>query len=79
MDVERFARSPVGRLVPIVGHDSFLDLDYSHFAFVPDPAPIVLDLSQPTYKAVTDATLALGRLDFAVRRLPDPRLQSARC
>lgn len=74
MDVERFARSPVGRLVPITGHDSFLDLDYSHFAFVPDPAPTVLDLSQPTYKAVTDATLALGRLDFAVRRLPDPRL-----
>jgi Fic family protein len=74
VDVERFARSPVGRLVPITGHDSFLDLDYSHFAFVPDPAPTVLDLSQPTYKAVTDATLALGRLDFAVRRLPDPRL-----
>lgn len=74
MDVGRFTKSPVGRLVPIKGHDSYLDLDYSHFAFVPDPAPIILNLSQPTYKTVTDATLALGRLDFAVRRLPDPRL-----
>lgn len=74
MDIDRFAKSPVGRLVAIKGHDWFLDRDYGHFAFVPEPAPSVLDLSQPTYKAVTDATLALGRLDFAVRRLPDPRL-----
>jgi Fic family protein len=74
VDVERFEKSPVGRLVPIRGHDLYLDADYSHFAFVPEPAPCVLNLSQPTYKAVTDAALALGRLDFAVRRLPDPRL-----
>jgi Fic family protein len=74
VDVERFAKSPIGRLVPIKGHDWYLDTDYSHFAFVPTPAPALLDLSQPTYKAVTDATLALGRLDFAVRRLPDARL-----
>lgn len=74
MDVERFAKSPIGHLVPITGHDWFLDLDYHHFAFVPKPAPKIVQLSQPTYKAVTDATLALGRLDFAVRRLPDPSL-----
>lgn len=74
MDVERFAKSPVGRLVSIKGHDWFLDLDYDHFAFVPAPAPDEIRLSQATYKVVTDATLALGRLDFAVRRLPDPRL-----
>lgn len=74
MDVERFKKSPIGHLVPIEGHNAYLDLDYRHFAFVPDPTPTVLNLSQPTYKAVTDAALALGRLDFAVRRLPDPRL-----
>lgn len=34
----------------------------------------MLNLSQPTYNAVSKATLALGRLDFAVRRLPDPCL-----
>ena len=73
MDVALFEKSPVGHLVPISGHDSFLDVDYSH-AFVPNPAPSVLNLSQATYKAVSDAALALGRLDFAVRRLPAPRL-----
>jgi Fic family protein len=74
VDIERFAKSPVGHLVPIRGHDWSLGTDYNHHAFVPDPAPSVIQLSQATYKAVTDATLALGRLDFAVRRLPDPRL-----
>jgi Fic family protein len=74
VDVARFAESPVGHLVPISGHDRCLDVDYSHFAFVADPAPDVVSLSQPTVKAVTEAALALGRLDFAVRRLPDPRL-----
>jgi Fic family protein len=74
VDVERFRDSPIGRLVPITGHDAYLDRDYSHYAFVPDPTPTVLSLSQATYNAVTNASLALGRLDFAVRRLPDPRL-----
>jgi Fic family protein len=74
VDVERFQGSPVGHLTPIDGHDAYLDQDYSHYAFVPDPLPSVLDLQQDTYNAVTKATLALGRLDFAVRRLPDPRM-----
>lgn len=41
---------------------------------MPHPTPTTLALSQRTYNTVTKATLALGRLDFAVRRLPDPRL-----
>jgi Fic family protein len=74
VDVSRFRGSPIGRLAPISGHDAYLDLEYRHYAFVPDPTPTDLSLSLPTYNAVTKATLALGRLDFAVRRLPDPRL-----
>lgn len=74
MDFGRFQNSPVGSLMPISGHDALLDRDYSHHAFVPQPAPAVISLSQATYNAVTKASLALGRLDFAVRRLPDPRL-----
>ena len=74
MDIERFQGSPVGRLVPIKGHDAYLDRDYSHYAFVPCPTPTTLTLSQGTYNSVAKAHLALGRLDFAVRRLPDPRL-----
>ena len=72
MDIERFQGSPVGRLVPIKGHDAYLDRDYSHYAFVPCPTPNTVTLSQGTYNSVAKAHLALGRLDFAVRRLPDP-------
>jgi hypothetical protein len=74
VDIDRFRNSPVGTLVPISGHDTYLDKDYSHYAFIPDHAPSVLSLGQGTYNAVSKATLALGRLDFAVRRLPSPRL-----
>jgi cell filamentation protein, protein adenylyltransferase len=74
VDVERFKRSPVGRLDPIQGHDAYLQRDYSHYAFVPCPPPSTLKLSQGTYASVANAHGALGRLDFAVRRLPDPRL-----
>lgn len=74
MDIKRFESSPVGRLVPIQGYDAYLQRDYRHFAFMPCPAPRTIALSQGTYNSVTKAALALGRLDFAVRRLPDPRL-----
>lgn len=74
MDIDRFKHSPVGRLEPIWGHDSYLQRDYSHYAFIPCPPPASLELSQGTYKSIADAHLAIGRLDFAVRRLPDPRL-----
>ena len=74
MDIERFEHSPVGRLVPISGHDAYMQRDYSHFAFLPCPPPTHLQLTQTTYKSVADAHTALGRLDFAVKRLPDPGL-----
>jgi Fic family protein len=74
VDIERFQGSPVGRLAQIQGRDAYLQRDYSHYAFVPGPTPTTLALSQSTYNTVTKATLALGRLDFAVQRLPDPGL-----
>ena len=42
--------------------------------FVPDPLPASLPLPESTYKIVADAAMALGRLDAATNRLPDPRL-----
>lgn len=74
MQVDEFHEASMGSLVRVTGHDSFLHRDYDHFAFVPDALPFELALSQATYKAATEASLALGRLDFAVRRLPNPRL-----
>lgn len=74
MDIARFNASPVGKLVPISGHDAYLQQDYRHYAFVPRVAPQSVQLAQATHNAVARSHLALGRLDFAVRRLPEPRL-----
>lgn len=46
-----FERSPVGRLQPITGYDTYLDRDYSHFAFVPTALPETVPLEPLTIKA----------------------------
>ncbi len=74
MDLERFARSPAGHLVPISGHDIYLRRDYRHQAFIPDPLPGELALSAGTYKLIIAAEQALGRLDGATDRIPNPDL-----
>lgn len=74
MEIDRFKDSPVGRLVPITVHDPILDRTIHHHAFVPHPLPTSFALVERTYKKVADASLALGRLDSAVRRLPNPAL-----
>ena len=72
MDVARFRNSPVGRLVPIRVVEA--DRTFEHEAFVPSPLPKALNLSQETWALVTDAAEALGRLDGAANRLPNPYL-----
>lgn len=74
MDVERFSSSPAGELVPISGHDALLRTDYKHSAFVPHRLPHEVALSQATYKTLTEAERAIGRLDAATDRLPNPDL-----
>lgn len=74
MQVEDFRDSTVGRLERITGRDSFLNRDYDHFAYIPRPLTMDVHLSPATYKVVSDAMLALGRLDFAIRRLPNPSM-----
>jgi Fic family protein len=74
VQVEDFEKSPVGRLVPISGHDAYLGRDYEHFAFVPAPLPSTVNLSLATHKLAYQASMSVGRLDFAVKRLPDPGL-----
>lgn len=74
MDRKRFAASPVGRLVPITGHDARTGRDYDHVAFVPAPLPSAVALGAGTARALGDAMLALGRLDQAAQRLPNPQL-----
>ncbi|MEB3022060.1 Fic family protein [[Mycobacterium] crassicus] len=74
MQVEDFEHSPVGRLVPISGHDAFLNRDYKHFAFVPVALPASIELSMGAHKLADQASMSVGRLDFAVKRLPEPGL-----
>jgi Fic family protein len=74
VQVEDFSNSPVGGLVPISGHDAYLGRDYSHFAFVPEPLPSSVNVSLRAHKLADQASMSVGRLDFAVKRLPDPRL-----
>lgn len=74
MDLAAFRASPVGTLVPISGHDPAQDRVFQHMAFVPSPLPADVPLTQRTYKAVTDADRAVGRLDEAAARLPNPSL-----
>jgi Fic family protein len=74
VDVEAFRRSPVGTLVRITGTDARFAEEYDHFAFVPDPLPQKVNLEQRSYKFVADAAAAIGRLDQAAFRLPNPAL-----
>lgn len=64
----------MGRLVPIKGRDQRWDEEFEDYAFVPDPLPASLPLSESTYAVMADAAMALGRLDAATDRLPNPRL-----
>lgn len=74
MDCSAFAGSPLGKLVAIRGHDALLRRDYDHFAFVPYPLPSGFVLDQGTYKLASEAERAVGKLDAAADRLPDPSL-----
>jgi Fic family protein len=74
MDIAAFSSTPMGDLAPIRGYDYFLKREYDHFAFVPKALPTSFDLQQRTYKTVSEAERALGRLDSAMRQVPDPSI-----
>jgi Fic family protein len=72
MDIDRFRRSPIGRLVPIAGTDGRTGLEYDHFAYVPDPLHEPPQLSGATWTAVGRANRALGALDQGASLIPNP-------
>lgn len=74
MDIERFAGSPIGSLVPISGVDGRFNRPYQHFAYVAAPLAGEPDLDGATWHAVTRASRSLARLDQASRQVPNPRL-----
>ncbi|GAA4539615.1 Fic family protein [Amycolatopsis samaneae] len=74
MQVEDFAESPVGTLVPVTGHDARLDRPYHHHAFLPRALPATVELTPGSYKIISEADRALGALDVRIERLPNPQL-----
>jgi hypothetical protein len=72
MDVARFGRSPVGHLVPIVVPFGGGEID--HFAFLPDPLPSEMSLSESTLLEISRADQNLGILEGAAGALPNTDL-----
>lgn len=73
MDADRFRSSPIGSVVRISGQDARLGY-FKHVAFVPAPLPTTVTLPPRTYKLISEAERAVGRLDASVSRLPNPSL-----
>lgn len=66
--------SPIGKTIPISGHDPRFDEDYAVDAFLPDPLPHSVDLPSATWMLITQAASELGRLDAAAALVPNPSL-----
>jgi len=73
VDLDALQRSPIGRLVPIQGTDEYLR-EYSYFAYLPDPVPTEISLSNEAWNDVAEATGALSALGQACNPLPNPGL-----
>jgi Fic family protein len=74
MEPQHFADSPTGTCVPIKVPDARTGQVHSHYAFVPEPLPDDIPLATRTHKMIAEAERALGRLDAAADRLPNPQL-----
>ncbi|MGH2709787.1 MAG: Fic family protein [Actinomycetota bacterium] len=75
MDLEAFGANPNGVLVPISGTDPRTGTQFRHKAFLPHPLPReVPELSAETWAPVSQASVALGRLDQAGHQVPNPGL-----
>lgn len=74
MDTDQLSRSPVGRLIPVVGPDPATHEMVEGQAFLPSRLPTELTLSTGTWNTINAATAALARLDGAARLIPRPAL-----
>jgi Fic family protein len=71
--LDALRNSPIGSLVPISGHDARWG-NFSYFAFLPEPLPDSVPLSDATVSVLADAANALGKLEMAVSRVPNPAI-----
>lgn len=66
--------SPIGATVVITGHDHRFGIDYEVDAYVPDPLPREVELSDVAWGEISDAMAELGRLDAAATHVANPSL-----
>lgn len=66
--------SPVGTTVVITGHDHRFGVDYEVDAYIPEPLPREVELSDAAWGEISDAMAELGRLDAAATHVPNPSL-----
>ncbi len=64
----------MGTLLRIAGIDVRRNESYEHFAFVPKPLPDELIFQTGTHNKVAKASILIGRLQEAVRKLPNPAI-----
>lgn len=74
MDTSLFTNPEMGTLVAISGHNHRRNEDYEHFAFVPTDLPVSVQLTNRTHSLVASASMAVGRLQECVKRLPNPEI-----
>ncbi len=74
MDISLFTSPEMGTLVPISGHNRRRNEDYEHFAFLPTDLPLTIQLTNRTHSLVSVASMAVGRLQEYVKRLPKPEI-----
>jgi Fic family protein len=74
MDIERLEKSPVGRLIEITGTDSRFQEEYRGKAYLPDPLPATIALSNATHACIARTAASVARADQAVKQLPNPSL-----
>lgn len=74
MDLKALGKSPIGRLVPISVPAAEGAPHGHYFAFVPNPLPQNPHLSEGSINAITNAAMAVARLDVTISALPNPQL-----
>lgn len=68
MNLERFQKSPAGRLLKVGPGET------AYWAFVPHPLPPALSLDRELVCILSDADRALGELAGLGRAMPNPHL-----
>lgn len=66
--------SPIGTTIVVRGHDHRFGQDYEVEAYMPEPLPREVQLSDATWNLIGDAMAELGRLDAAADHVPNPGL-----